>query len=348
MPAAIAWLLDLGAVALFWVCIGIISLIVFMLVEIVKAVDHAPWPIGGWLAGAVHGAIDPIVAGLTDVQHGLEAGLAESWGFLAESIRLTVRGTHLLGGYLAQALDFLWHHAIIGLVHAITHPIAKVANDALALVNAVPKAIADAEADALAYADRVGTVALRDAEAYAAEIAHTAQHRAEAFANQAVAGLKALEDAAIGEALKLAHEGISAAAEAEQTAVSTAEAYANAAVATAEQSIAAGVGVLEGGLTTVEDQLKALEQAVGAAGLVALIAALPSLLTLVRAIATEAGLGNAECRNKVKNICSVDPSAWEGLLAGLLPLGFLFTLPELVAVARPLIGDLEPLIRQAA
>jgi len=69
---------------------------------------------------------------------------------------------------------------------------------------------------------------------------------------------------------------------------------------------------------------------------------------LVQALAREAGLADAECRGKVKQICATDAAAWENLLAGLVALGFAFSLRELYDVARPLVDELAPVIAQAA
>ena len=69
---------------------------------------------------------------------------------------------------------------------------------------------------------------------------------------------------------------------------------------------------------------------------------------LVQALAREAGLADSECRGKVKQICATDAAAWENLLAGLVALGFAFSLRELYDVARPLVDELAPVIAQAA
>jgi hypothetical protein len=61
---------------------------------------------------------------------------------------------------------------------------------------------------------------------------------------------------------------------------------------------------------------------------------------LAQVIANEAGLGRAECRAKVKQICATDPRAWEHLLALAVPLFAFPGLRELVEVASELVPQL--------
>jgi hypothetical protein len=69
---------------------------------------------------------------------------------------------------------------------------------------------------------------------------------------------------------------------------------------------------------------------------------------LVQALTREAGLTDAECRAKVKQICATDPNAWASLLEGLAVLGFAFSLRDLYEVAQPMVSELEPIIARAA
>lgn len=83
------------------------------------------------------------------------------------------------------------------------------------------------------------------------------------------------------------------------------------------------------------------------ARLLELLAAFGATAALVDVIANEAGLGRAECRSKVRGICSTDPAAWQQLLAATVPLFAWTSLRELldlgvelVDAARPLLGEL--------
>lgn len=82
-------------------------------------------------------------------------------------------------------------------------------------------------------------------------------------------------------------------------------------------------------------------------GTLPIAGAVAAVWAVTAAIATEAGLGRAECRGKVKGICQTDPSRWGGFLAGLAPLGVLIDLQalakaaELAAeIAAPAVGEL--------
>lgn len=95
----------------------------------------------------------------------------------------------------------------------------------------------------------------------------------------------------------------------------------------------AGVAALP--RVTPAELTRAAEDAAAATAAVALVVA-------------AAGLNNAECAAKVKGICGTNPAAWAELLAGLAVIGFAFDLAALYEVAKPLVGDLEPIISRAA
>jgi hypothetical protein len=86
----------------------------------------------------------------------------------------------------------------------------------------------------------------------------------------------------------------------------------------------------------------------GISGSAAAIASIAALATVVTAIATEAGLGNASCRDKVGGICGTDSNAWEGLLAGLVAIGVAFSLKDIVDAANTIFDDAASLIQAAA
>lgn len=234
-------------------------------------------------------------------------------------------------------------------------------------------ALASAKAYADRWIDNAVHVLNRNIDAGVAE--------AEQFASTAIGKLRAAEDSAIatvaGLAAQAEHAGVNAAASALATAehelavardealaaaggaLTTAEDFAlRQAAAVRADALAAAAGVeaaVTGSLDVVrsiaigaENELKDLEGIYGAVGTATLIASIPALATLVHAIATEAGLENQSCRSKVKEICRTDQSAWGDLLGGLVALGFVFSLPELVKVAQPMVGGLADVLREAA
>lgn len=69
---------------------------------------------------------------------------------------------------------------------------------------------------------------------------------------------------------------------------------------------------------------------------------------LAQVIANEAGLGRAECRAKVKQICATDPRAWEALL-GLAITPFAFPgLRALAEVGATMVQGMHDVVRQIA
>ena len=84
--------------------------------------------------------------------------------------------------------------------------------------------------------------------------------------------------------------------------------------------------------------LHGLEGRLNAADLWKLAATLAALLPFVAALENEAGLGRAECRTKVKGICTTDPSAWANLLLGLTAIGASFSIAELIALGVEGVG----------
>jgi hypothetical protein len=327
------------------------ALMLYMVVGIARGLEAilGAVPLVGDIASSfVHGAASPIISELDNLRAKSDAEMAKALSFLADSLAIGFGLAVLLGLGVKLAFEYLWHHALQPLIHAIVRPVAAVAQEALGRVLAVPRQIETALGQAEGFATAEAAEALRVARGYAAEVAGVAETNAERFANEAIAKLRALEDGAVAGATRLANEGIAAAAAAETTAVSTSEAFATATVDAAVGAIDTTLDGLGLGLKGVEDWRKLLEAAAGVGGLGLLIAALPNLLAFVNSLATDAGLANKECRNKVGKICQTNPAQWEGLLAGLVPLGFAFSLHELAALARPLISELEPLIKKAA
>lgn len=109
--------------------------------------------------------------------------------------------------------------------------------------------------------------------------------------------------------------------------------------------------VLQPGIATAEHEagaalggLQNLEHRIDAAQLWKLAATLAALLPFVAALETEAGLGRAECRTKVRGICTTDPAAWADLLAGLTAIGVGFSIAELIQLGIEGVGQARPLV----
>lgn len=359
---------DLGALALCFLAIGLLLVAKEGTKAVAGIFDFSIFgfrPLHGIavaLENTVVAALDDAIKGVERATAKFESGLIDAFGMLIALPALAILG-------VKAALEYLWTSALKPTIHSITDTIRDTAVKALAKAVALEATVEANLAAAEEYARGKASAALASAEAYVesrlgalktelrGDIA-SALAEAETFADQAVGKLRAAEDAAISEAVALAAAakaaGIAAASAALHTAEGEiasaeqqAEAVAAGALATAEAAGNAALAVVESVAVTAEHDLKDIEGALGAAGLAALVASIPALATLVKAIATEAGLGRAECRTKVKGICGTDPTAWANLLEGLAAIGFAFSLAELAQVANGLIDGLAPIIRAA-
>jgi len=315
------------------------------------------------IENGIVGALDAAIKGVERVAAKFESGLIDSFGLL---IGLPI----LLGLGVKAALVYLWDRALKPTIHVIADPIKATADSALAKANAARAAVELRFGEAEAYALGRAEWALETAKAYVgrrlddlraelrADIAG-ALATAERYADQAVGRLRAAEDAAVAEAVslavaaKLAGEQAGAAAlraaEAELAAGLAIEAARRAAeLARLDEAGKAALETVRSVAVNVEEELQTIEGAAGAVGIAALIAAIPAISTLLHAIASEAGLENAECRGKVKQVCGTDPAEWLGLLEGAALLTGALSLRELVPIGRHAIEELGGLIREAA
>lgn len=115
------------------------------------------------------------------------------------------------------------------------------------------------------------------------------------------------------------------------------------------QDFTKGIDAVSGELTDLEgfldQQLTDVWKYLGElpkADLIALLAAVPALAALVNTIATEAGLENADCRSKVKGICTTPLDEWAGLLDDLIPLTLAFSLAEMFSLIESIGNELVP------
>lgn len=315
------------------------------------------------LENVVVGALDDAIKGVERLTAKFLSGLIDAWGMLIAIPALAALGTK-------AALEYLWSSALKPTIRTITNPIKAAADQALAKARdlagdlaaterSLEAEIASGVKTAISTSESFARARLNELEAELGADIATAIRTAERYADEAITRLRAAEDAAIAGAIGLAAEaklaGEHAAAavlrelEGEIAAeIALARAAAAGAIAELDRLTGAAIGELEGAVITVGRELHDLEGDLGALGTAGLIAAIPALATLVHAIADEAGLGRAECRGKVKQICTTDPNAWGNLLAGLVGLGFAFSLRDLVEVARPIVHELADVIGEAA
>lgn len=360
---------DLGALALCFVAIAALLAVKGVVAGVAGILDksilgYRPFHgIAVALENSVVSALDDAIKGVEKVTARFESGLIDSFGLLIAMPVLLYLG-------VKAALSYLWSAALVPKIHSIVDPIKALADKASAKVSSLEATVSNNLSSAEAYARARATEAVGTAKAYvesrisAAELVlrgdiAAALAVATAYADTAVSKLRAAEDAAVSSAVGLAAEAKFAGEAAGRAALLAAEAEFGpeiaavraidaAALAQLDAAGKAALAGLEGVVINVGDDLQAIEGAIGAVGVGALIASIPAIATLVTAIATETGLENAECRQKVKGICGTNAGDWAGLLGGLAAIGFGFSLRELVEIAEPMIGELAPILEQAA
>lgn len=314
---------DLGRILLYFGAFILSALAYYTSKAIAHGVSFLPFGIGGDIAGAIENAL---IAPLKNIMDGAEADIAKGFSGLVDSLAVWLGLALLLGLGVKAALEYLWHVAIKGFVHGVVDPVAALGREAITKIEAIPgdleRAVGRAERFATSEAERIG----RDVRAFATSEIASAEHAAERYADEAVAALRTAENQAIGTVAAIAHEAVTAAHAAEQQAVTTAEAAAAADLAQSEAAGKAALNVVDSIAVTAEHDLETLVGSAGLLGAAGLIAAIPAIATLVRTIAVDTGLENADCRSKVKGICGTDPHAWERLLglAGFLAIAFDF------------------------
>lgn len=360
---------DLGALALCFVAIALLVAAKELAQAIAAPLDFSIFgarPLHG-VAVAIEnhivGALDDAIRGVEKAAAGFLSGLVDAFALLIAIPLLIIVGVR-------AALSYLWDEALIPRIRSITDTIKTTADAARARVIALEGTVVANLGAAERYAREHAASALSSATAYIDHRIDAAigtlrgdiaagVSQAEAYAELAVGKLRAAEDAAVAGAVGLAVEakqaGLAAAAIAEAEAIRIGADALTAGLASDAAAIAqldaagkAALDVVRSVAVGVADDLGKIEGDIGALGTGALIASIPAIATLVHAIATEAGLENASCRSKVKEVCSTDPSAWTGLLEGLLAIGVGFSLAELAAVATPLIREVAPILAEAA
>lgn len=360
---------DLGAIAVLLLALGLLLTVKGLVQSVAHVFDFSVFgyrPLHGAAVALENGAI----GALDDAIKGVERSVAKFTSGLIDAFGLLIAVPLLLGLGVKAALTYLWDSALKPTIHSITNPIATTAAKALGIATAAENEIAQAikglgariaAAEESAVATAKAYVATRLAalqQAIGGEIA-AGVSEAERFAEQAVGKLRAAEDLAVAGAVAVAAEAKHAGQLAGAAALLAAEAEFGPEIAALRAAEAAGLAeldrvtkaALEGVKSiavTAENEIGALVGDLDLSEAAALIASIPLLATLVHSIATEAGLENAECRKKVKGVCSTPTSAWDNLLKGLLGLGFLVSLPELAKIANGMADEVLPLVKRAA
>lgn len=324
MPIALP-LIDLGALTGVLLLIGTLSVIAYTFARLANVLNFSVFGVHPLhnVADAIH---NTIVAGCNDGIKTLDKWAIYLFDGLKTVTMALVHGVEDLANGTNDALSYLVHTKVPALVDAAIHDVVKVANNALTRVDSLEKSVAKDVA-------RLDNTI--DAKAKAAVLA--------AGAATATA-IKSVRNE-IGSDVTTLRQEISAAA---HGATATAESVASEALNRLQTAENAAIGALDKTVGATGEDLRNLINEIPFTDIAAVIAAVPVLTALVKTLEAETGLENESCRSKVKQICATDPSVWTQLLTDLAPLGLVFSLRELVEVARPIIADTKDAIEHMA
>jgi hypothetical protein len=259
------------------------------------------------------------IKALGSVAHDLWAGLLWAVDEMVKAIMAIPNGVH-------AALNYLWDHAVPTYVKA-----------SIAVVNRAVNAV-DARVDA--FVTELGNEAVRlDAliKSTASSLAQTLRRDI----SNAIDGVRAEVKADVRSIrAEITHDI--------NTAVAGSEAAGAEALGKLRAAEDAAIGALKRAEGATAAELRDFIGQVPLTDIAAAIAAVPLLMTAVNILEAETGLGRAECRAKVKNICGTDPSQWASLVEGLVLVGIGFNIEELVNavvdVASTVVDSIEGLI----
>ncbi len=339
---------DLGVIALCVLALGLLlttkglAKALAAVFEYISIFGYKPF---GFIADALDGSL---IGWLDDAIAGVETVTARFFSGMIDSFAVLIGFALIVMILVKDALAYLWNQALQPLIGSHVDPVRTIADEALAKAETLPGIVARDLTEAKDYAETQASGAYRDAVRTLRPDIAAGVAAAERYASDAVEKLRTAEDTALGQAVAIAVEAQAAGLAAAAQAASTAEGVAAQALAQADAAGKAALAGVKAIAIDVQGELNTIEQAAGAAGVVGLLASIPALATLVHAIATEAGLSNAECRSKVNQVCGTNPAAWAGLLAGAAFLTGNLSLRDLIVPARLIFDGGKTLIDEAA
>lgn len=310
MPALIEGV-DLVALCAILLLIGLLTAVRYSFVKLADVLDVGIFgyrPFKG-IATAIE---NTIVAGCNEGIKALGSVAHDLWVGAKWSFNEAIKALMYVPNKLHAAIDYLWHTAIPSYVKAYVKPYA---DKILTLETKIEKAITDEGKDVLDLSTRISNLT----SSIPGEINKRVGSMASTLRGEFTSGIDKLRGEVTRE-IDAATKGIEGNATEAIDRLKTAEQSAIDSVQKAEDATAKELKDLLGrlDLTTI----------MGA------VAAVPLINAAVNTLEAESGLGRAECRAKVKNICSTDPSIWENLLAGLVALGLTMSIAEILEAAN--------------
>lgn len=321
--------IDLGVLMCVLILIGLLIGVRYTFSRLASVFDVSIPLVGRPFAGIGSAIENVIVGGCNDGISTLQQVATDLWHWSDEALKLALAGLDDFVGYVGSSLHWLNTHGIPAAIHLLLDPVGTIANDAKTAAEDAAHAVAVEVGDRRhAIANAVDTVETW-ARGELGTLKQTILGEALADFPQVQRDVQALVDGAVSgveHATNLTASTLSGAAE---------QAFTN-----AERA---------GKLTA--DELRRLLGKLNPVDVAALIASIPLLKAAVDALEADTGLGNQECRQKVKGICSTPLSSWENLIAGLLLTAEVSNLGDLLSffedAARLIVGEIEPFFRAA-
>lgn len=320
--AALEGALDLGAIAGIFFLIGCLFVVAFTFQKLADVLNFSVFgvhPLKNVAVAIEHTIVAGCNDGIAKLEKwavALESGLIDSFGML-----IAIPALALLG--VKAAFQYLWGELVKPLVHAAAKDVRAVATEALELAHTVEKTVGRE----VARLESMITGAIK-----------TAEHAAHTFTVQEIATLEHALEREIGAVQDLIPQAVKDAARAADLVTGETlgriAAGENAAIDALQRAEAATAAELH-------DALAGLDKT----QLAGLLASVPLLAQLVQTITAESGLDNANCRSKVKNICSTDSSLWGELLGGFVAMEVAFNLRDLIEFGNELVEVIAPEIR---
>lgn len=311
---------DLVALACVFILIGMLLAVKYTFTRLASVLDVNIPVINVRPFAGVSGAIESyVIAGCNDGIGALEKTATTLWHWSTVALTDMADGLTWFIDHVGKSTAWLVEHGIPNAIHAVTDAIERTATDAHRLALDAGNAV-KAEA-----ADRVRAIdhATATIEAWARTQLGTLQRTIEGEALHAFPQVERDVHALVADAVTTI----------EHTSTLTASTLAGAAeqalrnAQTAEGALAGEIRDLLGKLNPVD--------------VAALIASIPLIKAAVDALEADTGLGNAECRTKVKGICATDPGRWLHFLEGL---AFTFAWPGLEAFAQDVADGMNEVV----
>lgn len=325
--------IDLVVVAALFVVVGLLYTVkwwlrpAFLILE--STIGRIPGIVGFVISAenAVIGALDMAISAVQNAAIDLFKGGVS----LA---KLTGNAIFTLATQVEQVLTSLWHTQLPALFHVWIDPIHAEINAVIGSLGAINDRLTgavnslDSQVDHVAH--QIGaTIEPALHELTSATIPHL-QSRLTDVEHTLTGEIAELARATGKTVASIEHDLSTGLADAAKSAIN--------ARSVIEGEIAAGLSAAEAfarsSAGAIERELIDYENLVPLAKIGTIIAAWPFVYSLTQSLVTEAGLGNAECRRKVGDVCGVPSQNWANLLGGLAVVGLDLGLSDILGAVE--------------